>query len=141
MLIVVFPVCDVGFVKDEAAPQVTLHPGGSATIASSGPGRSRGPHSHRASLFFVCQPGNYSNGATRARDAVHSLITAHVSSRGAGLSPADGNPDLQLPSHFLGSTIVTASSVCFRAPTGQRHEAFKSLGKLWQTRLCQTGKL
>lgn len=58
----VLPVCVSGSIKNEAAPQATLHARGNPTISSSGPGCSRCSHSHRKTLLLICHPGNFSNG-------------------------------------------------------------------------------
>lgn len=57
------------------------------------------------------------------------------------MSSLDGDGVVGVPSGFLDGAIFLQSSVCLRTPTGQRHEAVEGVGHLWQTHLCQTGKM
>lgn len=66
--------------------------------------------------------------------------TKNVFHPGAWLSSLDGDVAVRVPSHFLDSAIFDSSSVCLWTPAGQSHEAVESIGYLWPTCLCQTGK-
>lgn len=63
-----------------------------------------------------------------------------ISLSGAWLSSLDGDGVVRVPSLFLDGAMFSPPSVCLWSPTGQRHEAAESIGYLWQTCLCQTGK-
>lgn len=160
-MLIVFPVCVSGAVKDETAPQATLHPWGGPTFSSSCPGRPWDPDSYRQALLLICHTGSNNNSYNSSHlntelypDKVFPSFSnyscldfssgqiqyKYISLSGAWLSSLDGDGVVRVSSHFLDGAVFTPSSVCLRTPTGQCHEADKSISYLWQTCLCQTGK-